>query len=63
MKENFANYKGTEEIVKLNIEIRITDLMKIIQRAILPHAKEFEIFQALLPVNRVIAALKKINKS
>jgi hypothetical protein len=59
--EDFANYQGTEEIVKLNIQIRITDLMNIIQRAILPDAKGFEIYQATLPTNRVIAALKEIS--
>ena len=58
--EDFTNYQGTEEIVQLNITIRITDLMRIIQRAILPEAKGSEIFRALLPANRVIAALKEI---
>lgn len=58
--EDFTNYKGSEEIIKLNIEIRITDLMRIIQRAILPKAKGFKVLRATLPANRVIAALKEV---
>jgi ABC-type dipeptide/oligopeptide/nickel transport system permease subunit len=58
--EDFTNYQGTEEIVRLNIQIRITDLMNIIMREILPDATGFMIFQATLPANRVIAALKEI---
>ena len=60
MMEDFSNYRGTEEIVTLNLQIRITDLMSIIQKAIMPEAKRFEIFQATLPANRVIEALKGI---
>ena len=59
--EDITNYKGTEEIIKLNIQIRVTDLMGIIQRAISPDAKGVEILKAELPANRVIAALKEIS--
>lgn len=45
------------EIIK--IEIDEFELHKLLMKAILPNAKEFEIYQAVLPANRIIEALKK----
>jgi len=58
--EDFTNYKGTGEIVKLNIQIRYNDLMDIIMKAISNNAKWPEIYQSVLATNRVIEALKNI---
>ena len=46
-------------ITILKIKIDEDELRKLLMKAILRDAKEFEIYQAVLPVNRIIQALKK----